>query len=190
MANQENFTASYFYDLLEGQMFYDEDGAVIESIKVKKSDSSPILYCKPKIVFDLFPEGLKPRVLRYWDSNFDSRHLERLGYCVVGRTVPIMNRWLPKIRVQYNLFPLHEIPKSEKWKEITRIPEHHKVEIDEANMQIRLIGACVNERGYTDWFKIMVPPEYQEYLDAWKQHEKEVNNNEYNNVNRMSGLHG
>jgi len=146
------------------ESFSDELGASIPTIKVEKGTNLPI-FNKPKIYYDLFPEGMKPRRIKLWDDNYESLQLSILGYCIATRNIPKIQRWLPSVLTQVAIFRDGEIPKG--WKKIDRIPPYHKLRIDLNNLEIQLVGPAVNLRHFSDWYQIIILEKYKELWDNW-----------------------
>jgi hypothetical protein len=162
-ADENNFCANFLFDMLGGSHYFlDEQGAIIKTIKVENTNYLP-LYAKPKLYYDLFPTGLKPRRIKKLDPNFTWVHLQKLDYAIATKSLSILNRWNQKIRVQTQLFRFGQIPKG--WRAIGRIPPYHYLAFDVMNMQIQLVGPSVNEYGRTNWFPIIYKEEYKEEWD-------------------------
>lgn len=163
----ENYTAFY---LKNRNITLKDD--VEEDIPALKFPSNSqkifnIIYSPQFISFDVLAKKnkLKPRklsILRYYSD------LERRGFAIIS--VPIKNRWFSKQHVIYKIKKISSIPKGTKV--IAGIPSKHRIEFDEANNQLRLVGQNVGVSGYGEW--INVAPTKTTYLVTPKTAEEKM----------------
>jgi hypothetical protein len=148
-----NYTASFLNFF--GKEILDNLGNPIQTIAYSE-DISNFRYRKPSIVFSIFEHERKKKepVIR---ETGDLGEVEKMGYILVSIPITKEMAWQHRQRMMFKLIKKGSIGFSAA-NQIKIMPRRtndiHKVQIDEANLLIRLIGPKSSPTGEGPWLTI------------------------------------
>jgi hypothetical protein len=138
-----------------GKKIFDEAGNPIFTIRYIE-EVYPYSYNKPFLQFDTvnrFTEEREP-IYRYILS---SKEFEKIGYDVVAVAIPPEMSWLRRQKQMYVLKKKGSMLNPAE-KLMSKLPTNGKyackIQIDEANLRMRLVSVCASPTGLGPWIEV------------------------------------